>query len=85
MLAPCFDSLLSLAEAALGRSFVTAEAASLSGDEHLLLDLLGGARCAEACPGCDEGVEKAFACALCSTRILFSLACVEARLRESHR
>jgi hypothetical protein len=41
VLAPVFDSLLSLWEAALGRPIVTGQAA-LSVDEHLLLGMLVG-------------------------------------------
>ena len=73
MLAPCLDSLLSFAEAALGRPLRVADSGSLSADEHLLLDLLTGVRCTRACLDCDVGVARALDCALCSTRIMLAL------------
>ena len=73
MLAPCLDSLLSFAEAALGRLFRVADGGSLSADERLLLDLLAGVRRTRACFDCGEGTARTLECALCSTRILLAL------------
>lgn len=73
MLAPVFDSLMTLCESALGRRLRVGEAASLSEDEHLLLGLLDGSKRTRACLDCGEGAATALDCAVCSTRIMLAL------------
>lgn len=73
MLAPVFDSLMTLCEAALGRPFAIGRAALLSPDERLLLGLLDGSRPRRACIDCAEGAAKALDCSICSTRIMLAL------------
>lgn len=73
MLAPVFDSLMALCEAALGRRFAVGVASALSADERLLLDLLDGSRRSRACIDCAEGAARALDCSLCSTRIMLAL------------
>jgi hypothetical protein len=70
MLAPVFDSLMSLYESALGRRLQVGEGAVVSEDEQLLLNLLGGSQ--RACTRLErnDGVAVALRCALCSTRIM---------------
>ena len=72
MLAPVFDSLLTLCEAALGRR-ITVGGVTLSDDEHLLLGLLDGSMPRRACIDCAEGAASALDCAICSTRIMMAL------------
>lgn len=72
MLAPVFDSLMTLCEAALGRKIAVGGAA-LSEDERLLLGLLDGSRQRRACIDCAEGAASALDCAICSTRIMMGL------------
>ena len=72
MLAPVFDSLLTLCEAALGRKIAVGGAAP-SGDEHLLLGLLDGSQLRHARIACSEGMAAAFDCAIRSTRIMTAL------------
>ena len=74
MLAPCFDSVMSLCEAALGRRLSIGGPHVVSADESLLLDLLEGAKGPRDCLQCSDGLATAFDCALCSARILMSLA-----------
>ena len=74
MLAPVFDSLMALYEAALGRRLSVGRAALLSEDEMLLLGLLNGSKRTRACLNCGESAATAFNCALCSTRIMMGLA-----------
>ena len=74
MLAPVFDSLLTLYEAVLGRPVATGEAAMLSDDEACLLGLVEGLRPVHACIDCAEGAASALQCAICSTRIMIDLA-----------
>lgn len=74
MLAPVFDSLMTLCEAALGRPLATGETFVLSEDEHLLLGLLDGSKTRRACFDCPEGAASALDCAVCSTRIMMGLA-----------
>ncbi|KTT68930.1 hypothetical protein, partial [Sphingomonas endophytica] len=73
MLAPVFDSLMTLCEAALGRRFSVGTAGRLSADERLLLDLLGGSRRCRACIVCPEERAAMLDCSLCSTRIMLAL------------
>lgn len=80
MLAPVFDSLMTLCEAALGRS-ITVGAAMLSDDEHMLLGLLDGSRPRRACIDCAQGPGSALDCAICSTRIMMALAFAETSQR----
>lgn len=72
MLAPVFDSLMTLWEAALGRK-ITVGGVTLSEDELLLLGLLDGSRPRRACIDCAEGAASALDCAICSTRMMMAL------------
>lgn len=74
VLAPVFDSLMTLYESVLGRSMRPGGDASLSDDENLLLDLLSGTRSMRPLVRCAEGVATAFEAALRSTRIMLRLA-----------
>ncbi|MEH6758440.1 MAG: hypothetical protein V7676_13160 [Parasphingorhabdus sp.] len=74
MLAPVFDSLLTLYEGALGRPLAVGEAGNISDDEHLLIGLLDGSRLRRACIACPVGAASALDCAICSTRIMIGLA-----------
>lgn len=74
MLAPVFDSLMTLCEAALGWPIRAGDAMAASGDERLLLGLLDGSMPRRACIECSEGVASALDCAICSTRIMIALA-----------
>lgn len=73
MLAPVFDSLMTLCEAALGRDFAVGTAVALSADERMLIDLLDGSRPQRACINCPEGAARALHCSLCSTRIMLAM------------
>lgn len=72
MLAPVFDSLMTLCEAALGRK-IAVGGAVLSDDENLLLGLLDGSKPRRACIDCADGPARALDCAICSTRIMMAL------------
>lgn len=74
MLAPVFDSLMTLCENALGRQVAIGEAAALSSDEHMLLDMIDGTKPRCACIDCPESAATSLECAICSTRIMMSLA-----------
>lgn len=74
MLAPVFDSLMTLYETALGRRITVGEARALSRDEHLLLGLLEGTTPRHSCVHCTEGAAGALECAICSTRIMLRSA-----------
>lgn len=74
MLAPVFDSVMTLCETAFGRGFVVGAAARLSDDEHLLLDLLDGSRLGSASITCGDEMASALDCAIRSTRIMLALA-----------
>ncbi|MCB2079471.1 MAG: hypothetical protein KDE55_17465 [Novosphingobium sp.] len=73
MLAPVFDSLMTLFEAALDRPIRAGDPESRSDDERLLLGLLNGKHIRRACINCPEGAGSSLDCALCSTRILLAL------------
>lgn len=68
MLPPVFDSLLSLAEAVLGRRIVIGDGACLSEDEHRLLSLVEGVGSEPV----DSGIALAFDCAVRSMRLLLT-------------
>ena len=72
MLAPVFDSYLTLCEAALGRRITVGDIAR-SPDEHLLLGLLDGSMRRRACLDCAQGAASALDCAICSTRIMLAM------------
>lgn len=72
MLAPVFDSYLTLCEAALGRRIAVGDVL-LSPDEHLLLGLLDGSMRRRACVDCTQGAASALDCAICSTRIMLAM------------
>jgi hypothetical protein len=74
LLAPAFDSLMTLCEAAFGRPIQVNGATALSFDEDLLLGLIEGTQSRRACIRCDAGTATALDCAICSTRILLRLA-----------
>lgn len=74
ILAPVFDGLMTMAEAALGRPIAVGAGADLSDDERLLLDLLAGTPPRCACLDCADGARRALDCSLCSTRIMLALA-----------
>jgi hypothetical protein len=74
LLAPVFDSLLTLWEAALGRRMVVGAASSLSQDETLLVGLLEGSRGAEECGEAGAPGRTMLEHALRSTRIMIALA-----------
>ena len=70
MLAPVFDSLMSLCENALGRPVVIGSAMALSEDESMLLGLLDGSRQRCTCIDCLTEVAASLDCAITSTQIL---------------
>lgn len=70
MLAPAFDSLMTLYERALGRRVVVGEARALSEDESLLLGLLDGSVSHDHRISCAEGPARALKCAICSIRMM---------------
>jgi len=74
MLAPVFDSLMTLYEDALGRRIVPGEGRALSLDEQILLGFLDGSKSRRACIDCAEGAASSLDCAICSTRIMMALA-----------
>jgi|SRR5690606_21040454 len=74
MLAPVFDSLMTLCENALGRQVAVGEAATLSSDEHMLLNMIDGSKPRRACIDCPESAATSLDCAICSTRIMMGLA-----------
>ena len=73
ILAPVFDSLMTLCEAALGRAIRVGAATKLSEDEHLLLGLIDGSKRRRTCIDCAAGTASALDCAICSTRIMLGL------------
>lgn len=74
MLAPVFDSLMTLCEAALGRPIAIGAGFALTDDEHVLLDLLDGSKPPRAWLNCPEDTATTLDCAICSTRIMVGLA-----------
>lgn len=74
VLAPVFDSLLSLCESALGRRIATGGTGAASADERLLLGMLDGSTPRHDCLRCEAGKASALDCAICSTRIMLTLA-----------
>lgn len=72
MLAPVFDSLMTLGEAALGRK-IAVGGAILSDDERLLIGLLEGDKPGRAAIARSEGMAAALGCAIRSTRIMMAL------------
>jgi hypothetical protein len=73
MLAPVFDSLITLFEAALGRRLAVGPKGAISPDERLLLSLLGQSRRCAGCLRCPRGVMETLENALSSTRIMIRL------------
>jgi len=73
MLAPVFDSLITLFEAALGRRLAVGRPGETSPDEDLLLSLLRQPRRCAGCMRCPRGVMEALEHALSSTRIMIRL------------
>jgi len=74
MLAPVFDSLMTLCESALSRRITIGEALSLSDDEQMLIALLDGSKLCDTSINCAKDAATIFNCAICSTRIMMSLA-----------
>jgi hypothetical protein len=74
MLAAAFDSLLNLYEQVLDHPFAVGGADTLSEDEMLLASLLGTEESVPRCLTVKDGTATALDCALCSTRILLTLA-----------
>lgn len=74
LLAPVFDSLMTLCEAAFGRPVIVGQARAPSRDEILLLGLIDGSRSRRSCVNCDAGTATALDCAICSTRIMLRIA-----------
>jgi hypothetical protein len=74
MLAPVFDSLLTLWETALGRKFVAGEPSALSRDEELLLAFLDPASRPERAVIPAKGVGFVLRCAIASTRLMLARA-----------
>lgn len=71
MLAPVFDSLMTLCENALGRQVIVGDKAeTLSDDEHLLIGMLDGSKQRRACVDCPESAATSLNCAICSTQIM---------------
>jgi len=70
MLAPVFDSLMSLCENALGRPVVVGSTMALSEDESMLLGLLDGSRQRCTCIDCLTEAAASLDCAISSTQIL---------------
>ncbi|MDG2523025.1 hypothetical protein P7B02_15930 [Caulobacter segnis] len=79
LLAPVFDSLMTLCESAMDRPFKVGDAAGPSTDEALLLGLLDGSRRRDACIDCAQGAATALNCAICSTRIMMALVAEPSR------
>lgn len=73
MLAPVFDSILTLYEAALGRPLVTGAGAEFAPDEAMLCGMLDGSRPRHSCFDCPAGPARTLDCAICSTRIMMAL------------
>lgn len=74
MLAAAFDSLLNFYEQALDHRFAVGGVDGMSEDEMLLADLLGTTGSMPRCLAARKGAATALDCALCSTRILLTLA-----------
>lgn len=72
ILAPVFDSLMTLCEAALGRPIVVGQRRR-SEDESMVIGLLEGTRSRTACVNCPRATASELDCALCSTRIMLAL------------
>lgn len=73
MLAPVMDSLMLFYEGALGRPLRVGEAEVLSADEELLVALIDGTA-PRQCLNCVSDAATALNCAVCSTRIMLSMA-----------
>ena len=74
MLAPVFDSLLTLYEAALGRPVVVGQTGRWSPDEHRLVGLFNGSRRLRSTLACAEDAASALECAISSTRVMLGRA-----------
>lgn len=72
ILAPVLDSLLFFYEAALGRPFRSGSTAP-SEDELVLVSLLEGSD-PKPCIVCEARAAEALCCAVCSTRVMMTLA-----------
>ncbi|MDO7843642.1 hypothetical protein Q5H94_15010 [Sphingomonas sp. CA1-15] len=74
ILSPVLDSLVRFYEAALGRRMTIGSDAAASGDESLLLDLVGcRTTCAEGLE-CSAAAGAGLDCALCSTRVMLMMS-----------
>lgn len=74
VLAPVLDSLFCFYEAALERPLAVGNARNLSADERLLVELVQRPGLCRARMGCAAGAMADLNCALCSTRVMLSLA-----------
>lgn len=83
ILAPVLDSLISFYAAELGRPMSTGTPAALSEDERSLLGLLDGSARRTCGPRSRNG--GALDCAVCSTRIMLTLALADRSPQGSPR
>ena len=74
VLAPVLDSLFCFYEAALERPIAVGNARALSADERLLVELVERPSLCRARMGCAADAMLGLNCALCSARVMLSLA-----------
>lgn len=74
VLVPVMDSLFHFYEAAIGRKLKVGQTHRMSSDEGLLIDVVSIARPCRGILGCDAERALRLDCALCSARIMLSLA-----------
>jgi len=80
VLAPVLDSLFCFYEAALERPLSVGKARMLSADERLLVELIESPGLCRARMGCAPDAIMGLNCALCSARVMLSLALNDAAL-----
>lgn len=80
VLAPVLDSLFCFYEAALERPLAVGNAGTLSADERLLVELIDSPDLCRARMGCAPDAVVGLTCALCSARVMLSLALNKATL-----
>lgn len=81
VLAPVLHSLFCFYEAALERPLAVGNARTLSADERLLVQLIERPDLCRSRMGCAPGAMMGLSCALCSARVMLSLALKDASLR----
>jgi hypothetical protein len=74
ILSPVLDSLVRFYEAALGRRMAIGGDDGASGDESLLLDLIGSRTTLAQCLDCSAAAGAGLDCALCSTRVMLEMS-----------